>query len=431
MTTQSAQPVQSLPGSDDITRVQLDNGIVVLSRPNFNSPSVVINGYLDVGSLCDTDGKLGLAHFTAQALMRGTQRRGFQEIYDALESVGASLGLGSGMHTSSFTGRGLVEDLPLLLEILVEVLQQPTFPAEQVEKLRAQLLTSLAIRAQDTRDMASLTFDQLLYGHHPYSRPEDGYTETIQAITREDLAAFHRRWYGPRGMVIVVVGAVEPQRAVDMVRRALGNWQIQNGQDSSPKLPPFNPPQKSDARHVDIPGKSQADLDMGTHGPQRRSEDFMAASLGNNILGQFGMYGRIGDVVREQSGLAYYAYTSLNAGIGPGSWEVAAGVNPANINKAIDLIRKEITRFVAEPVTAGELSDSQANYIGRLPLSLESNGGMAGALLNLERYDLGLDYYRRYADLVREVTPEAVLETARRYLNPEALVIATAGPSQT
>jgi zinc protease len=154
----------------------------------------------------------------------------------------------------------------------------------------------------------------------------------------------------------------------------------------------------------------------------------MAASLGNSVLGQFGMMGRIGNVVRERSGLAYYAYTTLNAGMGPGSWEVSAGVNPANIEKTIQLVREEIARFVSEPVSNDELADSQANFIGRLPISLESNYGMASALLNLERYGLGLDYYRRYADMVRSITPENVLDTARRYLYPDRLAIAYAGP---
>jgi zinc protease len=160
----------------------------------------------------------------------------------------------------------------------------------------------------------------------------------------------------------------------------------------------------------------------------RRDPEFMSASLGNNILGQFGMMGRIGDVVREKSGLAYYAYSSLSAGLGPGSWEVNAGVNPQNMNKTIDLIMDELKRFVQEGVTDDELADSKANFIGRLPLSLESNGGVASALLNIERHDLGLDYYLRYADLVRGVNREEVLKTARKYIDPDRLAIAIAGP---
>ncbi len=427
MQTPAPSNVSSLPGPDDTTRVTLENGIIVLARPNFNSPSVVVNGYLANGSLFDPDGKLGLAHFTALALMRGTASRSFQQIYDALESAGASLGFGAGMHTTSFSSRALAEDLPLLLRLLKEAVQQPAFPPDHIERLRAQLLTGLAIRAQDTGDMASLAFDRLVFAGHPYSRPEDGYTETLQAIPREDLVEYHHTHYGPRGMVIAVVGAVAPEEAVDLVKRTLGDW-ANPTQPDLPALPALDPIHDTATQQVIIPGKSQADLVMGSQGPSRRSPDYMAASLGNNILGQFGMMGRIGDVVREQSGLAYYAYTSLNSGQGPGSWEVSAGINPANLQKTIDLVRAEITRFVDEPVTREELSDSQANFIGRLPISLESNSGVAGALLNLERYNLGLDYYRRYPDLVRTVTPDDVLEVARKYLRPDRLAIASAGP---
>jgi zinc protease len=154
----------------------------------------------------------------------------------------------------------------------------------------------------------------------------------------------------------------------------------------------------------------------------------MAASLGNSILGKFGLMGRIGDSVREKSGLAYYAYSSLSAGRGPGAWYVSAGVNPSNIEKAIDLIIKELETFIESGVTEEELLDNQTNYIGSLPLSLQSNSGVAGALLNIERYDLGLDYYRQYPDLVRAVTRDDILTVAQKYIEPHRLVIATAGP---
>jgi len=296
-----------------------------------------------------------------------------------------------------------------------------------MEKLRAQLLTGLAIRAEDTGDMASMAFDQILFKDHPYSRPEDGYPETIQPIKRYDLVKFHREHYGPRGMVIAVVGAVKPEDAVRQVKRALGGWQVR-GQKETPELPPLKSMKKTISKHHRIAGKSQSDLVIGTNGPLRRDPEFMPASIGNNILGQFGMMGRIGDVVREKSGLAYYAYSSLSAGIGPGSWEVNAGVSPQNVKKASGLIMEELKRFVQEGVTAEELADTKANFIGRLPLSLESNGGVVNALLNIERHNLGLDYYRRYQGLVNEVTAEDVLNAARKFIDPDKLAIAVAGP---
>ena len=417
----------SLPGPENIYREVLSNGITVLARANFNSPSISMSGYLPAGSRTEPDEKLGLADFVASALMRGTEKYTFDEIFNELESVGASLGFDSGVHNTSFGGRSLAEDLPLMLGLLSETLRTPAFPKNEIEKLRSQLLTGLAIRAQDTSDMASFIFDQMLFDGHPYSRPGDGYPETIRSITRKDLLDFHRLYFGPRGMVIAIVGAIEPEKAVSQVERVLGGWQVK-GQKEAPALPELKPLEETVKRHHEIVGKSQSDIVVGTLGPRRKDEEFLAASLGNSALGQFGMMGRIGNVVREKSGLAYYAYSSLSTGIGPGSWEVSAGVNPKNVKKTIDLIIKELKRFVKSGVTAEELADSQANFIGRLPLSLESNSGVAGAMLNIERYNLGFDYYLRYADRVRAVTREDVLRTARKYIDPECLVIATAGP---
>jgi zinc protease len=418
---------QSLPGPDDIQREVLPNGITILTRSNFNSPSVVVAGNLDAGSLFDPDEKLGLADFVTSALMRGTKKRSFDTIYHELESVGASLGFSSGVHKSGFNGRSLAEDLPLLLTLLSESLTQPAFPKTEMEKLRAQLLTGLAIRAQDTSDMASMVFDEILFRDHPYSRPEDGKPETVKKITRDDLVRYHREHYGPRGMVIAIVGAVKAEEAIRQMKRVFGGWQVK-GQEEPPDLPAVKPLKKIVSKIHRIAGKSQSDLVIGTNGPKRLDPEFMSATLGNNILGQFGMMGRIGDVVREKSGLAYYSYSSLSAGIGPGSWEVSAGVNPQNVKKAADLIIDELKRFVQEGVTSDELADSQANFIGRLPLSLESNGGVANALLNIERYDLGLGYYRRYASLVNEVSREDVLNAARKFIDANRLAIAVAGP---
>jgi zinc protease len=418
---------RSFPGQDDINRVVLANGITLLVRSNINSPSVVIGGYLPSGSLQDPDQKLGLADFTASALLRGSVKRSFQTIFDKLESVGASLAFSAGGHTSGFSGRCLSEDLPLLFELLADSLCHPTFPRDQVERLRTQILTGLSIRAQDTAEMAALTFDQIVFKGHPYARPEDGWPETIKAITRDDLEGFHRINYGPRGMVISVVGDIRLDAITNLVSGILGDW-VNPAQPEMRALPLLKPMQTSLTRKVRIPGKSQSDIDIGTSAPRRKDPEFMSASLGNSVLGQFGMGGRIGEVVREKSGLAYYASSSISAGIGPGSWEINAGVNPANVKKACSLIRSEIERFTQKGVTQAELSDSQSQFIGRLPLSLESNAGVMNALLNIERYDLGLDYYRQYAGLVQAVTREEVLSTARKYLHPDKLAIAIAGP---
>jgi len=417
----------ALPGPDDICREALPNGVTVLTRSNFNSPSVVISGYFEAGALFDTDEKLGLADYVTSSLMRGTKKHNFDDIYNVLESAGASLGFSTGVHRSGFNGRSLSEDLPLLLNLLAETLIQPVFPKKEIEKLRAQILTGMAISAEDTSDMASETFDKILYNGHPYGRPDEGTPETIERITRDDLVRFHREHYGPRGMVIAVVGAVEADEAVRQVKRALGGWQVKD-QKQALEIPDVKLLKKTIRKHHRIAGKSQSDIVMGTNGPRRKDAEYMPAVLGNNVLGQFGMMGRIGESVREKAGLAYYAYSSLYTGIGPGSWEVSAGVNPKNVDKAIELILTELKRFIEKGITEAELADSKANFIGRLPLSLESNGGVAGALLYIQRHNLDMDYYLQYADLVNEVTRDDIRITAQKFIDPNKLAIAVAGP---
>ena len=417
----------SLPGPHDITRTELGNGIVLLVRPNFNSLSIAISGFLQAGSLYDPEEHLGLADFTATSLMRGTVSRSFSEIYNELESMGASLGVSPGAHTAGFGGKSLADDLPHLLKLLADVLIHPVFPESAVEKIRANLLTCLDLRARDTGEMASLRFDQIAYAGHPYRHPSDGYPETIQAIQREDLVKFHARHYGPREMVIVITGAVEPETARKLVEESLGSWSNPN-QPEVFEVPEAVPLAETTRSHHAIEDKSQADIVLGVVGPRRQWEGFYPALLGNNILGQFGMMGRIGESVRNKAGLAYYAYSSLSNSIGPGPWTVSAGVAPGNIDLAVDLIQTEVKKFIAEPVSAGELADVQSNYIGRLPLSLESNSGVASTLLTIERHQLGLDYLQGYEKMIRDITVEAVLDASRKYLDPERLAISTAGP---
>jgi len=418
---------KALPGPENIVRTVLPNGITVLARTNFNSPSISIGGYLASGSMYDPPDKLGLAHYTALCLMRGTHKRSFQEIYNTIESAGASLGMGASVHNVNFGGRSLAEDLPMLLNLLTETLCSPSFPPEQVERLRTQLLTSLAIRNQDTGDRVDMAMDAILFPEHPYGLPEDGHPETIQAITCDEIQSFHADRYHPDTLVIAIVGAVEAQKAIDLVQETLGQWN--DPLSTQPAVfPPIHELRNPVRQHLALPGKYQTDLAIGVHGPKRLAPDYMTVSLGNSILGQFGMMGRIGEVVREKSGLAYYASASLSATKEGGSWEVSAGVNPADLQRAIDLIVNELNRFIQEPVTEEELHDSQANFIGRLPLSLESNSGVVNALLNLERFQLGLDYYQRYAGLVQAVTLPMILEAAQKYWITDCLAIVSAGP---
>ncbi|HID53150.1 MAG TPA: insulinase family protein, partial [Anaerolineae bacterium] len=163
-------------------------------------------------------------------------------------------------------------------------------------------------------------------------------------------------------------------------------------------------------------------------GPTRAAPDYMAASLMNTVLGVFGMMGRIGQKVREEKNLAYDAYSVLQGGLGPAPWYAAAGVAPPNVEAAIAAILAEIERIQNELVPAAELADNQAYRIGSLPMSLETNGGLANVISDMELYGLGLDYLLEYPHLIREITPERIRVAAQKYLSTEQLGIAVAGP---
>ena len=417
----------SIPGPEDITRHELGNGVVVLVRENHSNPSVVMSGYLPVGAYDERPEQAGLAAFTASTLMRGTANRTFEQSYEELESVGASVGIGGGTHTTGFGTKSLVEDLPLVLDILADVLRHPTFPHDGIEKRRGEILTDLEERSHDTQRMASLTFYELAYPReHPYARSLTGYTETVSALSRDDLATFYAGGYGPQGMVIVIVGAVETAGALAQVETAFGDWEG-HAYERSP-LPEVPGIAEVRERIIPIPGKTQSDIILGYPGPPRTAPEFLDAVVCNTILGVFGLMGRLGDNVRDRQGLAYYSYSRVSGGPGPGPWRVIAGVNPANIDPAIASIRAEIRRICEEPVDDKELADNKAFITGSLPLRLETNGGVARSILDMERYDLGLDYLQRYTDLIGAISAEQVQAVAQQWLDPDAYALGIAGP---
>jgi zinc protease len=418
----------SIPSPETVTRAELPNGIVVLVRENAASPSVIVGGYLWAGSLSEGAAQAGLSSFAAGMLMRGTETRTFAQINTALESVGAQLGFSSGVHSVGFGGKALAEDLGLLLDILDDCLQHPAFPPDEFEQLRGQILTGLQRRAYDTRRMADLTFDAVLYPDHPYGRSVQGYEDTVPGLTRDDLVRFYRGHYSPQGMVVGIVGAVSAPAAVEQVQACLGGWQAPGVAPDRSIPPPVSLPARR-IQAVHVPGKTQSDLVLGWPGMTRTDPDFMKANLTNTVLGVFGMYGRLGDTIREEQGLAYYCYSHLEAAQGQGAWTAIAGVNPANVERTVEGIRAEVRRLREEPVPAEELADSQSYLTGSMPLRLETNEGVVNALLDIERYGLGFDYLQRYAGLVNAVTVDDLREMAWKYLDPETYVLAVAGPA--
>ena len=425
----NSQNLQNIPGPNTISQYKLQNGITVLSFSNHNSRSIYMVGIMKGGGVFDPKNKTGLAHFTASLLSRGTKDFTFTDFHNQIESNGANLVFSCSSQHAWFRGKSLAEDVELIFRLASDAIRNPSFKQEYVGRLRNQLLTGLSLRNQDTSEMASILLDQNLFPNHPYGRPVDGYIDTIQPITRSDIINFHQEHYSPEDMVIVVSGAIHDDHIRDLAEKYFSSWLGQTPQQKNPiPIPP--PPDRSIRKHIFLDDKSQVDLLLGGFGPFRTSQDYTPVFIGNNILGQFGLMGRIGKRVRSQSGLAYYATSSVSGWSDAGVWEFSAGVNPENTDKVIDLIRDEITRFIDSPVTDEELENTQSHLIGRMPMALESNAGLANAILTMHRFDLGLDYFQKYNRRVRSVTAEEILTASQVYLHPDRLVITSAGPGE-
>jgi zinc protease len=184
-------------------------------------------------------------------------------------------------------------------------------------------------------------------------------------------------------------------------------------------------------REVAMEGKTQADVTIGLPTLDRASPDYYALSFANHILGRIYFMGRFGEKVRDEQGLAYHAYSELHGSYGRGAWLMRAGVNPRNLDKALGSIDTELKRFLADGPTPQEQLDGVSSLLGSLPRQLETNEGAAAVMGEIELYNLGLDYLERYPDIVRSLTSEQVTAAAQRWLDPEHLVTAIAGPPRT
>lgn len=415
----------SYPGSADTQRTALPNGLTLLARENHSAPVVVLEGMLTAGALDDPTGLAGISSFTANMLTRGSEHYSYRRFNEIIESVGASLSITTDSDSLNFGITCLSEDFPTLVEVLADSLRRPVFDAEQFTLVRGQKLVRLQERDQETGAVANLRFYESLYPAHPLGAAVSGYVETVGAIRLEDLAAFHAAHYTPHGGVIAVSGDVVAPQAIDLLAHTFGDWQgAPHLRSLAEPAPLLNPARV----HATVAGKVQSDITLGVRGIPRTHPDHAAVRVANTILGVFGMMGRLGEVVREQQGLAYYAYSSQDSSRDSGVWMAAAGVNPANVEQAVVSILAEIERLAAEPVLPEELADSQAYLTGSLPLTLETNDGIASTLLNLEWYSLGLDYLAGYSDEIFNVTIEDIQRVAQSYLRADGLVVVTAGP---
>ncbi len=416
---------------ETVVRTRLDNGLTVVVRDNPHNPSVVLRGRLHAGALYDTDETSGLSRLAVAAIQRGTPARSFRALGDELDRRGMSFSLSSGMENIGFGGRALSEDFGRLVTVGADLLRNPAFAPGEIETVRQQIISGFRTADQDTRHVAYREMRAQCYPPaHPFHRLPEGRAEAIRAVPDDALRRFHARYFRPDLMTIAVVGDVRPAEALDHIARAFGDWRAPDAPPpyGFPDAPPIG---QALRRVTRIAGKTQADVMIGFIGVRRTDPDFYALSLADLVLGRLGLRGRLGANVRDQHGLAYYVGSSLEAGVAAGPWAVFGGINPRNLERAIDGMRGEIRRLCAEPIGAEELEEARDHLTGSLALRLETNDGVAGALNDIELFDLGYDFLYRYSAIMGAITREQILEAVRRTMDPERYVLSVAGSVET
>jgi zinc protease len=410
-------------------RACLDNGLVVVVRPNRATRSVAARLVLEAGSAFDPQGKAGLAALLARLLDRGAGPLSARQIADGFDFIGATCVARSFKDSLEIEARLLAEHLPDVLERLRLLAAEPSFPPEEMERERGQTLTAIAEREQDTSAVADEALASAIYPpEHPYHAPEIGTRDSVRAIRREDLADAHRRRFGPSGAVLALAGDFDPESTVDLAARVFGSWVRGGPGGRRAAFPDPPPPARAVVVVRPIPGKTQADLALGFPGPRRLSPDLPAVLVLNSILGEFGLGGRLAHAIRDQAGLAYYAFSYCSPGLGSRPITVRAGVAPDGVKRAVGLMRRTIAGLVKRGVTPAEVGDSRRALASSVPRRLETNQGAAAFLADCEFQGLGIDYPDRLPGLIEAVRRPEVEEAAFRYVTPASNVLVVAGP---
>ena len=411
-------------------RTVLASGAVAIVQETSTTPAVTNNATVRAGGVHEPSDRPGLAYLLGRVLDRGTESRSADVLAEELDDRGVSLRVTTSRHATVVGCTCLSEDFDRVLAIVLDIVRRPLFPEHEFAKRQVECLSAIRQDEDNPSVRAVEALFELLYGAtHPYGRHAKGSVESVPRITRQDLQAFHARRFHPAALSLAVVGHVTPGHALARAEIELDGWS--GSPLDEPSLPP--PPAALARRQlrIDLPGKSQSEIAYGFTAISRLDPRYDAYFVMNNILGQFGLGGRLADNIRERQGMAYYAFSAFDPSVGVGPLIVRAGVDPDNVTRALDAIDQEVRVMGTDGATAEELAQTKQFLIGSIPRTLETNSGIASFLQSEEQFGLGLDYDRRLADDIRAVTLEQVREAAAELLHPDRAAVAVAGPPRT
>lgn len=422
------------PVSKEVLRVKLpaayethlDNGITVLILENHRLPQVAMTLEIrGAGGLFDPAGMNGLASVTAQMMREGTATRSSKQIAEAVDGLAASVGANSGADSlyASMQMSGLTDNFAEWFALGTDILLHPSFPAEEWVKLKQRQLVNLRQQRTSAAFLASERFSKAVYGEFPAAVISPS-AASIEAITPEAMKKFYAEHYVPQNATLGIVGDVTPAEIVPKLKAALGAWKKS---DWTPKLPPDPKPAEGPrVLLVNRPGSVQTDLVMGNIAIDRRSPDYIAFEVMNQVLGA-GSTARLFNNLREDKGYTYGAYSSFLANIYPGPWRANSQVRTDVTEGAMREFFNEFKRIREEKVPESELADKKRSVVARFALSLESPQSLLSLALTCKTYGLPLDYWDTYPAKISAVTADEVQRVAQKYLSLDNIQIVAVG----
>jgi zinc protease len=408
------------------TTSKLSNGAQLIVSERRGLPlisfSITFQGGANQFEVAD---KLGVAAFTTAMMREGTKTRDADALALALQMLGTSVGASIGDESGSVSFLSTTEKFAPTLGILADMLLNSTFPAPALERLRAQRLVALANQNAQPGFIGNRVFSRVLYGTaHPFGQLPD--ESTIKAVTRDDVVAFHRKYFEPGRAIVTVVGDIDTAGAKAAVEKALAGWEA-GGAKPSFDYPPIPDGRATTIYLVDKPGAKQSVFNIGLPGPPRNTPDYMALQVMNFILGGH-FQSRLNANIREEKGYSYGVNSGFAYGKGPGPFRAGGDVVSDKTDAALVEFMKELRGIHGDrPITDEEMQTAKDTLIQRLPAQFSSVSAIGSTITNLYLQDLPPDYYQNYAKAVRAVTKEDVLRVAKKYVDLDHLNIVIVG----
>ncbi|MDA4131294.1 MAG: insulinase family protein [Thaumarchaeota archaeon] len=415
-----------IDGGVDLKQERLQNGISLISNETADTETVAISGSIKSGAICDTPGMFGTAELVARLLTRGTKNKTAGQISQSIEELGATLSFENRDEAVSFSARCYYGVLDQILELIGECLTEPNFPETEITLSKSEILSDLKSQEDDTRASAYRGLNSLIFGKdQPYGRDPLGRPADLDRLTKVELVKFHEENYNPATVIFGITGRYDFAHVLNKIEKVFTDW---SGSQPPKQFGIQSTELAPEIIRIEMKHKTQVDLALGAKAIPRSSPLYYSLNLGNLILGRLGLYGRLGKNVREEKGLAYYAFSILQAKLFSGQIGIYAGVNPKNVDQALTGIVEEIDRIATEAISDSELTTAKRNLWGSLSLSLDTAAERVGLIHDIAYYQLGLDYLERYPKILEGISSDYVLQSCKQMFNPDRISLVAAGP---